>query len=236
MPSFTSTLFLQIFNCSSRVNIAFGYYKIGAKVNVLPGQRPWGNCENRRGEKSNTSTFEDSDLFLFGFQKKMNRSLEHAPIFSKIRSVISLLKLWYAAQPSDDIISLGVCSDGKLYFLSQGAGKKYLTIMEDGIYYSIDFRDSIGWPFGTFFVGSFDIPAGIVFSQPVMLDPKSRWVPFTEFPLINDFTRRKINECVKSTSPVLKEFGLLHHVCKDDVDICSNPDCPMNFDNVMQSL
>lgn len=46
----------------------------------------------------------------------------HPVIFGKVRSTINLLKLWYAKQPSDDIISLGVCSNGKFHFLSTGGG------------------------------------------------------------------------------------------------------------------
>ncbi|XP_023310185.1 putative malate dehydrogenase 1B [Anoplophora glabripennis] len=115
-------------------------------------------------------------------KKKITKLQERPTIFRKIRSVISLLKLWYAEQPSDDIISLGVCSDG-----------------------------------------SFDIPAGMVFAQPAKLDSRFRWLPFAEYPLMDDFTRAKIKECKESSSRFLEQSHLLHHMCKDSEDISSNP-------------
>ncbi|XP_076642877.1 putative malate dehydrogenase 1B [Halictus rubicundus] len=68
--------------------------------------------------------------------------------FQKCRAICDLLKLWYRAEVGDEILSLGVISDG-----------------------------------------SFGIPEGLVFSQPVylkVLEDQSRvWVPFKDFPMPN---------------------------------------------------
>lgn len=34
------------------------------------------------------------------------------PVYAKVRATISLLKLWYSEETPDDIISLGLCSNG----------------------------------------------------------------------------------------------------------------------------
>ncbi|KAJ8921872.1 hypothetical protein NQ315_008505, partial [Exocentrus adspersus] len=114
-------------------------------------------------------------------KKKIMKTLEHPPLFSKIRAIISLLKLWYAEEPSDEIISLGVCSNG-----------------------------------------SFGIPPGVVFSQPVKLNAKGKWVPYSQFPLMDDRTVNEIANCVESTTQTLRQFGLSclyqKHLCLDDDD------------------
>ncbi|XP_076279043.1 putative malate dehydrogenase 1B [Lasioglossum baleicum] len=68
--------------------------------------------------------------------------------FQNCRAICDLLKLWYSAEVGDEILSLGVISDG-----------------------------------------SFGIPKGLVFSQPVyleVLEDQSRvWKPFKDFPKAN---------------------------------------------------
>nr|XP_033326301.1 putative malate dehydrogenase 1B isoform X2 [Megalopta genalis] len=68
--------------------------------------------------------------------------------YQKCRAICDLLKLWYSTDVGDEVISLGVISDG-----------------------------------------SFGIPEGVVFSQPVylkLLEDQSRaWVPFQNFPMPN---------------------------------------------------
>lgn len=79
------------------------------------------------------------------------------------------MKLWYSKEEyiGDEIISLGISSDGKC--------KNNKNVRKSK---------------NTFFVvGSFGIPKGLAFSQPVylkVLEDHSRiWVPFTDFPMPN---------------------------------------------------
>lgn len=46
-------------------------------------------------------------------RKKIKKYLHRPPMLAKVRALITLLKLWYAKEPSDDVISLGICSNGK---------------------------------------------------------------------------------------------------------------------------
>ncbi|XP_031332854.1 malate dehydrogenase 3, cytoplasmic-like [Photinus pyralis] len=41
-------------------------------------------------------------------QQLLNRHL----VYSKVRATISVIKIWYAKEPTGDIISLGICSNG----------------------------------------------------------------------------------------------------------------------------
>lgn len=51
----------------------------------------------------------------------MYETLGRHPIFSKVRAIVSLMKLWYAEEVGDEIISLGIPSNGKsnLYHILQ---------------------------------------------------------------------------------------------------------------------
>ncbi|KZC10235.1 Putative malate dehydrogenase 1B [Dufourea novaeangliae] len=95
--------------------------------------------------------------------------------FQKCRAICDLLKLWYRKEVGDEIISLGIFSDG-----------------------------------------SFGIPEGLVFSQPVYLkvleDHTRIWVPFTDFPMPNmpiSFFQNLLDIAifVKEKIPVLEEGG-----------------------------
>lgn len=83
----------------------------------------------------------------------------------KIRALISLLQQWYADSHSDNIISLGIYSDG-----------------------------------------SFGLPTGIVFSQPVKLNETGKWVPYSRFPLMNDNTREQIAKCAQQARDICQDF------------------------------
>ncbi|KAJ8973898.1 hypothetical protein NQ317_018853 [Molorchus minor] len=128
-------------------------------------------------------------MALSGYEgKRINNLLHRPPTLAKIRALTSLLRLWYAPERSDDIICLGVCSNG-----------------------------------------SFGTPPGVVFSQPVMLDEKSKWMPFSKFPLKDDSSESAIKSCIASTKDILEAFGLLKYYCeRDDDEICSNVECPMS--------
>ncbi|CAH1175693.1 unnamed protein product [Phaedon cochleariae] len=69
--------------------------------------------------------------------------------------------------------------------------------------------------------GSFGITPGIVFSQPVKLDDRGKWVPFDTFPLLSDFTRSQIQECVSVCSEVLQLCGIEKNDDISPVDIVS---------------
>lgn len=43
------------------------------------------------------------------------KDLGRPAYFSKVRALISLLNLWFINKPDGEIITLGVCSDGKLF-------------------------------------------------------------------------------------------------------------------------
>lgn len=45
----------------------------------------------------------------------ISHKLGRLPTYAKVRATISLLKLWFAKDASDDIISLGVCSNGRQF-------------------------------------------------------------------------------------------------------------------------
>lgn len=93
--------------------------------------------------------------------------------FPKCRAICDLLKLWYSNKKSigDEIISLGIESDGniKIARIAKNKTGKFETIYV--------------------FLGSFGIPKGLVFSQPVYLkeyeDGSRAWVPFRDFPMPN---------------------------------------------------
>ncbi|VEN59347.1 unnamed protein product [Callosobruchus maculatus] len=55
---------------------------------------------------------------------------------------------------------------------------------------------------------SFQIPAGVVFSQPVMLDEKGKWTPYSKFPLMSDDTRKHIEESIEVSNRVLDKFNI----------------------------
>nr|CAH7746176.1 unnamed protein product [Callosobruchus chinensis] len=93
--------------------------------------------------------------------------LERPTTIGNIRALISLIRLWFSPKRSDEIISLGVCSDH-----------------------------------------SFQIPAGVVFSQPVMLDQRGKWAPYSKFPLISDDTRKHIEQSIKVSNRVLDKFNI----------------------------
>lgn len=95
---------------------------------------------------------------------KLKLSRPH--IRSKQRALCTLLKLWFSTDPSDEIISLGVCSNG-----------------------------------------TFNIPIGIVFSQPVMLNEQHKWIPYSNFPLMNDFTYKKVGQCFDNIRDILVKYG-----------------------------
>ncbi|XP_050509687.1 putative malate dehydrogenase 1B [Diabrotica virgifera virgifera] len=102
--------------------------------------------------------------------KRMFAKIHRPPIYSKVRATVSLLKLWSASEIGDEIISLGVASNG-----------------------------------------SFNIPKGIVFSQPVKLDHNRKWIPYSKFPLMNDVSRSEIKKCYTSIHSTLVRFGLLEN-------------------------
>uniref|UniRef100_A0A6P7GB80 Malate dehydrogenase 1B n=1 Tax=Diabrotica virgifera virgifera TaxID=50390 RepID=A0A6P7GB80_DIAVI len=60
-------------------------------------------------------------------------------------------------------------------------------------------------------VSSFNIPKGIVFSQPVKLDHNRKWIPYSKFPLMNDVSRSEIKKCYTSIHSTLVRFGLLEN-------------------------
>lgn len=86
----------------------------------------------------------------------------------KCEAVCNLLSLWYSDNCNTDgeITSLGICSDG---------GRNWKTML-----FLISYINRL-------LIGTFGIPAGIFFSQPVCLrdrEDKSRvWVPCPEFPV-----------------------------------------------------
>ncbi|XP_057657797.1 putative malate dehydrogenase 1B isoform X1 [Diorhabda carinulata] len=112
---------------------------------------------------SNDITNETED-----FAKELQIKLRRPPIFSKVRAITSLLKLWTTEEIGDEIISLGVCSDG-----------------------------------------SFGIPKGVVFSQPVKMDRTRRWTPFRNFPLMNEVTKSEIKYCCNKIHGILEQYKLL---------------------------
>lgn len=95
--------------------------------------------------------------------------LEYKIGLPKVRALISLLQEWYADNYSDNIISLGIYSDG-----------------------------------------SFGLPTGIVFSQPVKLNEKGEWVPYAKFPIINDDTQQRISKCATEANKICQNFIISH--------------------------
>ncbi|XP_074025693.1 putative malate dehydrogenase 1B isoform X3 [Leptinotarsa decemlineata] len=65
--------------------------------------------------------------------------------------------------------------------------------------------------------GSFEIPSGLVFSQPVKLDDTEKWIPFGKFPLLNDFTKTQIKICSESATHIMKKFHINPVI--DDLDL-----------------
>lgn len=117
----------------------------------------------------------------------MTKKLYGRPTYSIVRATISLLKVWYSNEESDDIISLGVCSNGTTSFITVRFVSYYKRI--------------------TNFVGAFAIPNGIVFSQPVMLNDKKIWQPFRKFPLTKK-AEEEIQKLVLLTQETLDNFGI----------------------------
>lgn len=97
------------------------------------------------------------------------KSFEYKMGLPKVRALISLLQEWYADNYSDNIISLGIYSDG-----------------------------------------SFGLPTGIVFSQPVKLNERGKWVPYADFPLINEDTRQRVSKCAKEANEICENFIISH--------------------------
>lgn len=110
----------------------------------------------------------DHDEIMGRIQERKEKAREYLGYrigLPKVRALISLLQEWYAEVPSDNIISLGIYSDG-----------------------------------------SFELPTGIVFSQPVKLDDTGKWVPYSKFPLMNDNTREQIGKCAKQAKEICQNF------------------------------
>nr|CAI5868001.1 unnamed protein product [Callosobruchus analis] len=55
---------------------------------------------------------------------------------------------------------------------------------------------------------SFQIPAGVVFSQPVMLNQRGKWAPYSKFPLMSDDTRKHIEQSIEESNRVLDKFNI----------------------------
>lgn len=58
-------------------------------------------------------------------------------------------------------------------------------------------------------LGSFDIPPGLVFSQPVSLNSKKKWIPYRQFPLMNRVTKQEIAESVEKVTNICRKFGFM---------------------------
>ncbi|XP_060523683.1 protein Lilipod isoform X2 [Cylas formicarius] len=56
--------------------------------------------------------------------------------------------------------------------------------------------------------GSFEIPRGIIFSQPAEQDATRKWRPFHNFPLMNDNTKSEINQCLNESKELLSCFEM----------------------------
>ncbi|CAH1970592.1 unnamed protein product [Acanthoscelides obtectus] len=63
---------------------------------------------------------------------------------------------------------------------------------------------------------SFHIPAGVVFSQPVMLNQKGKWSPYSRFPLISDFAKKEIEKSIDVSNRILDKFNIFKSK-EDDV-------------------
>ncbi|XP_050293238.1 putative malate dehydrogenase 1B [Anthonomus grandis grandis] len=111
-------------------------------------------------------------------QKRMKEALQRPPCLSKLRALISLLKIWYSDETPDEIISLGIVSNG-----------------------------------------SFNIPCGLVFAQPCILDGKRRWKPFSNFPLVNDAVLEKIDGLIEKSVELI---GKIFSSQKEDVKDIEN--------------
>lgn len=110
----------------------------------------------------------DHDEVCKIIEKRKNKAMEDLGYrigLSKVRAVVSLLKEWYADVCSNNIISLGIYSDG-----------------------------------------SFGIPTGMVFSQPVKLDDSGKWIPYTKFPLMDDKTREHISKYSKQAKQICDNY------------------------------
>ncbi|KAG5877555.1 hypothetical protein JTB14_023328 [Gonioctena quinquepunctata] len=54
--------------------------------------------------------------------------------------------------------------------------------------------------------GSFGFPPGMVFSQPVKLEERGKWTPYSKFPLMNEVTMSRIRECIQTVSEIMRLF------------------------------
>ncbi|CAG9863914.1 unnamed protein product [Phyllotreta striolata] len=101
--------------------------------------------------------------------KKMEDLIGRASLFSKLRAIGLLLKLWYADEVGDEIISLGVRSNG-----------------------------------------SFHVPKGMFFSQPVKLSESRVWVPYSNYPLKEKQTKKRIKQCILHAKDVFGNLGIMY--------------------------
>lgn len=68
---------------------------------------------------------------------------------------------------------------------------------------------------GVYSNGSFGLPTGIVFSQPVKLDESGKWVPYSKFPLMDDTTSEKIITSAKEAKEICDKYIIPNINCQD---------------------